>query len=839
MRTLSSVLPLLLGTELRTHTGRVLINIIAIAIGVAMGYAVFLVNHTALAEFSKATRLLVGQADLEIRGPRNGFDETIYERLAHLPQVAAASPMVEVEAYLPTRRESLRLLGIDAFQAAKVTPGLIGRPANNQTKNLIYLDPSAVFLSPAAMAWLDLKPDDTLAVQVGSNTLDLRVAGTLPVTNEALRLGVMDIGAAQWRLNLLGSLQSINLKLQPGVELHTFQQDLEPLLPPGVVALTPEDSQRVTAGLSRAYRVNLGVLALMALFTGAFLIFSAQAASVIRRRTQIALLRALGMTKGNVLRLVLAEGLVQGLLGALGGIVLGWLIAAAVLHYAGGDLGGGYFPGVQAALRSDAVVAAVFVALGLGASLLGSLAPAWEASRAQPAQALKAGDEETALKRLASPWPALAMILSGAALTQAPPVNGLPIMAYVAIGLLLVGTIMSMPRLTHWILSLLPRGRKAVSFLALAQLSQAPGRAAIGMAGILVSFSLMAAMAIMVTSFRVSLEQWLDIVLPAELYLEPSSSGNTGYFSVADQQSITAVPGIARVEFMSTTKILLDPRLPAVALIAKPVDKMRPEASLALIEPSTQRGTVDAPPIWISEAMTDLYAMHLGQRISLPIEGRMLPFTIGGIWRDYTRQYGAIVIDLNDFARLSGRHRITSAALWLSSGANVSAVQQTLQQRLRGDVQIREAGEMRESGLRVFDRSFAVTYLLEVITILIGLSGIGVSFSAQAMARAREFGMLRHIGFTRAQIGSMLALEGALLGLLGMAAGLALGCAIALVLIHVVNPQSFHWTISLHMPWGLLVGVAFSLVAGASLVALISGRRVMSAEAVRSVREDW
>jgi putative ABC transport system permease protein len=418
-------------------------------------------------------------------------------------------------------------------------------------------------------------------------------------------------------------------------------------------------------------------------------------------------------------------------------------------------------------------------------------------------------------------------------------VAGLPILAYVAIGLLLVGTIMSMPRLTHWILGILPQGHKAVSFLAFAQLARAPGRAAIGMAGILVSFSLMAAMAIMVTSFRVSLEQWLDIVLPAELYLQASSSGNTGFFSPDDRQAIATVPGIARVEFMNTTKIILDPGLPPVALIAKPVDKKKPEASLALIAPSSQQIADDAPPIWISEAMTDLYGMRMGQRISLPIEGRMLPFTVDGIWRDYTRQYGAIVIDLGDYARISDTYRITNAALWLSAGVNMGSVQHALQQRLHGNVQISEAGEMRSNGLQVFDRSFAVTYLLEVITILIGLSGIGVSFSAQAMARAREFGMLRHIGFTRRQIGSMLALEGALLGFFGMAVGFALGCAIALILIHVVNPQSFHWTISLHMPWGLLAGIAFALVVGASLVALISGRRVMSGEAVRAVREDW
>nr|WP_224788864.1 FtsX-like permease family protein [Pandoraea terrae] len=827
--------------ELRAHAGRSVVSIIAIAIGVAMGYAVHLINHAALTEFSQGTRALAGQADLEIRGPRSGFDETLYARVARLPQVAAASPVVEVDAHLPARREALKLLGVDAFRVAAVNPGLIGRPAQTQAGNLDLLAPTAVFLSPAALAWLNLRPGDMLTVQVGLGTLALRVAGTLPVTSEALRLGVIDIGAAQWHFGRLGLLQRIDLRLRPGVDVAAFRRTLAPLLPAGVTAATPDDDQRTASDLSRAYRVNLGVLALVALFTGAFLVFSTQALSIIRRRTQLALLRALGMSRGALLRLVLAEGAALGLAGALLGTTLGLALAAMVLRYAGGDLGGGYFPGIRPSVHFNAGTALAFAALGVATALIGSLAPAWEASRARPAQMLKAGDEETPLKRLRSPWPALAIVAAGVALTKAEPVAGLPVFAYVAVGLLLVGAILLMPRLAHWIFSILPRGRRSVPYLALAQLSGAPGRAAIGLAGILVSFSLMAAMAIMVTSFRVSLDQWLNIVLPAQLYLRASASGDTGYFSGADQQIIATAPGIARAEFMRTNQILLDPRLPPVALIAKPVDKHHPAARLAIIGMPTQPRTGDPPPIWVSEAMADLYGMHPGQRISLPLAGRPVPVTVAGIWRDYARQYGAIVIDLDDYRRLSRDQRITDAALWLAPGVGTTQAVQSLRQRLpgAGQIEIAEPGEIRAAGLRIFDRSFAVTYLLEGVAIAIGLSGIGASFGAQALARSREFGMLRHVGVTRRQIGAMLALEGALLALLGVGAGLALGWGIALILIHVVNPQSFHWTMTLHMPWGLLATIALTLVAAAMLTALASGRRAMSAGAVRAVREDW
>jgi putative ABC transport system permease protein len=240
--------------------------------------------------------------------------------------------------------------------------------------------------------------------------------------------------------------------------------------------------------------------------------------------------------------------------------------------------------------------------------------------------------------------------------------------------------------------------------------------------------------------------------------------------------------------------------------------------------------------------MTDLYGMRTGERVMLPIAGRQVAFTVAGVWRDYVRQNGAVVIDLDDYQRASGDSRITDAALWLAPGATTEAVAERLRERLAqraGHLDITTPGAMREAGLRAFDRSFAVTYLLEAVAIAIGLFGIAASFSAQALARSREFGVLRHVGVTRSQIGAMLALEGALLASLGVVAGCVLGWAIALILVHVVNPQSFHWTMDLSMPWRLLAALALALIAAASLTALASGRRAMSAGAIHAVREDW
>jgi putative ABC transport system permease protein len=818
-----------------------MVSILVVAIGVAMGYGVHLVNHAALAEFSQTVRSLMGNADLEIRGPRMGFDESLYPRIARLPEVAAASPVVEVEARVPERTGALKLLGIDVFRAAPVTPNLVGRPVEARADNLDVLDPDVVFLSPAALTWLDLKPGDRLTVQVGLTLLTLRIAGTLPAAGEGVRVGVMDIGGAQWRLDRLGLLQRIDVKLRPGVDAGVFAQALTVLLPPGVAAGTPQDNVRRSSSLSRAYRVNLNVLALVALFTGAFLVFTMQAVSVLRRRSQLALLRALGVTRNGLLGLLLAEGAAQGALGAMLGLALGFALAAAVLRYAGGDLGGGYFEGIQPKVRFEALAALIFFALGLLAAVLGSLAPAWEAARARPARALKAGDEETPLKRLRSPWAGLATIAAGLALTQLRPVADLPLFGYAAIALLLVGVILLMPRVAHLAFGLLPSSRQAVPQLALTQLTGAPGRASIALAGIVASFSLMAAMAIMVSSFRISVDDWLHNVLPADLYMRASSSGDSAYFSLEDQEAIATTRGIARAEFLRASQILLDPRRPAVTVIAKPIDARNPGARLPLTGAPITPQPRDPPAIWVSEAMVDLYGFRPGQHITLPLQGQPVTFLVGGVWRDYARQYGTVVISLDDYRRLTDDRRVTDVALWLAAGTGPAPAKERLRQRIAGGEHIAfaEPREIRTVTLKIFDRSFAVTYLLEGIAVLIGLAGIGASFSAQALARSREFGVLRHLGFTRWQIGAMLALEGTLLALLGVAAGLALGWVIAMILVHIVNPQSFHWTMTLHMPWAFLAQVATAVVAAAALAALASGRQAMSESAVRAVQEDW
>ncbi|RJG06540.1 FtsX-like permease family protein [Noviherbaspirillum cavernae] len=834
----------LIGGEWRTHPVRALVAIGAIALGVALGFAIHLINAAAFNEFSAAVKSLSGQSDLQVRAVQPFFDEALYPQLAQRDGIAVASPVLELDAVAPGETSALKIIGIDVFRSAAIAPDLVGQAAADKPFDTLADD--AVFLSPAAMEWLRVKAGDTLELRSGTQVFAMRVAGGLVRAHPGQRIGVMDIAAAQWRFNRIGQISRVDLKLTEGVDRPAFKASLSQDLGASFLVTETADQEARASNMSRAYRVNLNMLAMIALFTGAFLVFSTQALSVLRRRSELALLRVVGLTRRQLLTQILLEGAVLGVIGSLLGLAIGYAMAAAALHLFGGDLGGGYFPGVKPTAHFSLSAAALFFLLGTTVALLGCASPALEAARARPAQALKSGSEDVALARLATPWPAIASLVLGALCTQFPPVMGLPIFGYVAIALLLIGAIALMPPLAALVFSALSalaerHSANAVVRLTLARLANAPNQASIALGGVLTSFSLMVAMAIMVSSFRVSVNDWLTHLLSADLYVRSAAGGNTGGLNPAEQQAIVAIPGVARGEFQRHMQLALDPARPNVALIARRIDADDPGKVLPMagesVSPTLHAG---AMPIWVSEAMLDLYGYTVGQRVILPVGVQPREFIVAGVWRDYARQSGAIQMRLADYQLLTADKDVNDVALWLQADVPAAQVVDALKRLpFGGALEFAEPSEIRAISMRIFDRSFAVTYLLELVAIVIGLFGVAATFSAQTLARAKEFGMLRHIGVTRQQILAMLAAEGGLLALLGIVVGFVLGGGISLILVFIVNPQSFHWTMQLHLPWGGLLLAAVVLLVSAAATALAAGRYAVSGEVVRAVREDW
>lgn len=842
----------------RAAPGRAATSVLAVAIGVALALAIHLVNASALEEFRQAIATVNGEAHAQLRARGESFDETAWARLADPPieGIAASSPVLETEVAIVAGTgagagpRTLRLVALDPFAAAAVTPALLPQAGRSGGADSPLFDADAVFLSQAALESLGLAEGDPLELRVGLGRVALRIAGTVPGAAPGQRLAVMDLGTAQWRLGGVGRLSRIDLRLAEGADVDAVRRAVAARLPADVQWTTPDAAAQRMSNVSRAYRVNLNVLALVALFTGAFLVFATMALSVVRQQGELALLGVLGAPRRERLGAVLAQGVALGALGAAAGTVAGVGLAAALLAAVGGDLGGGYFSGTRPRLALPPLEIAAFAALGLAVGVLGAALPAWASSRIAPARALKQGSAEDTLAGLARGRVAAVLAIAGAALLAAPPIGGLPLAAYAAIAAWLVAGVACVPLLVRALGRRLGRiaeralWRVPAAWLATTRIAQSPGAVAAGLAGVVASFALSSAMAIMVSSFRVSVADWLDAVLPADLYARVPAAGGAALDETL-QRAIADTPGVVRAEFLRVVDLSLEEARPPVALLVRELDPAQPQHRLPLTGEALAL-PAGAIAVWVSEPMLDRYRLAPGARLELPIgapppAGSPPRFFVAGVWRDYARQHGALAIAAADWRALGGAAGASDVALWVAPGTRPDEAIAAIAARTPAlaELEWRSSAEIRALSLRIFDRSFAVTYALEAIAILVGLFGVAAACAGEALVRAREFGMLRHVGARRRQIVAQLAIESALTVSVAVAWGGAVGAAIGLVLIERVNPQSFHWTMDVHWPIGLLAASGAMLVAAAVASALLAARGALGAGPLAAVRQDW
>jgi putative ABC transport system permease protein len=747
--------------------------------------------------------------------------------------------VLDVETYARKssgERLALRVLGLDALRAAPLAPDLVPRPAAGEGR-FAMLDPGLVFLNASARKQLGLADGAMLSLQVGQDFVALRVAGS--VAAGGAPMAVMDLAGAQTTLQNIGRITRIDVRLAAGIT--RWPDTLA--LPANVRVVSPQDGEARVSNLSRAYRVNLTVLALVALFVGAFLVFSVVSLSVAQRTQGFALLGVLGMAARERRWLVWLECAGIGVLGSTLGVALGGVMAHFALQWLAGDLGGGYFPGITPALHVDALEALGFVALGTASAVVGGWVPAQQAEALSPAQALKGlGHSGAAAPAL---WPGLSLILAGGALALLPPIGGLPLAAYLSVAAILFGGVALVPAAVHALLAAWPHPQHPLVLLALRRANFQRSTASAAVAGVVSSLALSVALTVMVASFRTSVSAWLDSVLPADLYARTASSSaaaDQAWFDAAFVDAVAGLAGVAKVQAQRVRALSLDPAQPTVALVSRPLAD--PAQALPLLAPPLPLPAGEVG-VFVSEAVVALYGVQPGGTMVLPLTQTQTaaPLTVRvlGVWRDFARQFGAISIDARDYQRLTGDLRLNDLAVWLQPGADAAA----LQQRIRGlmthpsMIDFAASSELRQWSLRIFDRSFAVTSYLQAVAVAIGLVGIAASLSAQVLARRKEFGLLAHLGLTRGQVLAIVAAEAAAWMAAGVVLGLVLGLIVSMVLVFVVNPQSFYWSMDLVLPAARLAVLAGAVWLAGVATAAFSARAAVSRAAVLSVKEDW
>ena len=866
LRTIAALHAQLLWAEWRHHPWRQAAAVMAVGLGVALAFAVQLINASALAEFTTAVHAASGAPDFSVR-PRDGLlPEDLYARVAMAPGVAQASPVIDLAVGLrgsDGQSHPAHLLGLDALVAPWISPGWLAQPATGPASGtstteaspaapLSALDPDLVFVNASARALLGTAGH--VALQVDGRMQTFAIGGRIAADGPPLL--VMDIAGAQTHFDRLGSLSRIDVRLAPGARQDAVMAALD--AGPDVRAAAPDEAALRMARLSQSYRVNLSVLSLVALFTGGFLVFSVQSLAVAKRIPQLALLGVLGMSGRQRRTLVWTDSLAVGAIGGVAGLALGTALAAAALRALGGDLGNGTLGGSAPHLQWSVPAALMYGALGIASAFAGGWWPARAAQGLAPAQSLKGLSSAGG-----GNWPAaagLGLIVLAGALALVPPWRAIPWGAYACVGVLLLGGISLVPQVVSLLLKGFRGARNPVAALAVARAVDQRHTATAAVAGVVASLSLVVALTVMVTSFRDSLIVWLDDVLPADIYVRtPPGASETPVFLPATVVAAASGPGIRQARAERLVPITLAPDQPEAMLLVRDLapDDAVPALPWVVAPDAAPASSPPQPgllPVYPSEVLAALQHLKKGDFIDVPLPPPRASASspssrtvatravVRGIWRDYARQQGALLMSRADWLRLTGDDRVTGLALWLTNrDADDPAVTARLKNAVSPDspIEVSTSGELRRISLRIFDRSFAVTRWLQGVALAIGLAGIAASFSAQVLARRREFGTLQHLGFTRRQVLTLVACEGALWSAVGAVLGLALGLAVSVVLVKIVNPQSFHWTMQMSVPPVTLLGLGLGVIVAGALTAWGSGHAAASRDVVRAVKEDW
>lgn len=853
----------LLTSAFRAQPGRWLIAGLTVGLGIGLAVAIHTVNRSALSEFGRALDTVNGQASAQLVATSGDFSDELLDAVVSRQKelgIRAVSPVLE------RATQPVRVLGLDIFQASRVTSALL--PSVSDDRRMQVFDENAIFLSATALKELAVAVSDDLILSFGGKAQTFKVAGLVPgVAGQSL--AVMDLGVAQWRLGGLGLLSRLDIQLVDGGSTKDLAVALKNLNL-GLTLVTAEDRDRRMSNLSRAYRVNLSVLALVALFTGAFLVFTTISFSVLRQQSELALLSVLGAARTWLFGLVLTQALLVAALGGLLGIGLGLGVAWVLLRVMGGDLGAGYFSTTVPPLDIDVSVLLGFWLLSLAVGAIAGYFPARAATAGSPVSQLRAGATERTLKPVLNARIAAVLALTSIVLTLMPPIDGLPLAAYLSIAFLLFAGIALMPSLVKqfftWMARLVPSaGARAISpslTLAVWRLAQAPASAAGLIAGVVAALALTVAMVVMVASFRDSVTQWLDKVLPADLYAsltrsdlnEPSGQDPTSHANNASGQDPTSlhrlavISGIARVELTLQQKILFRPEQPEVMLIARPI----PSGRAAQVLPVTGDLSVQPkgitnplPEVFVSEAMLDLYHWKPGESHTLPVKasnGEYLSVWVAGVFRDYGRQHGSVVMDISVYQALTQDRRRTDIALWLTPDSNPAVVLERLRRQFPQlqALEFRSSTDLRALSLTIFDRSFAMTYALEVAALLVALFTVAAGFAGQALLRQKEFALVQQLGQSASQLTQWIGLESGLLLALASCWGTVLGLLMSQVLIHRVNPQSFHWTMETSLPTVAIVVLILVTVLLGMLAAVWAAKRNLNPERLALyLREDW
>ena len=839
---------------LQHHAWQVGLALLGVALGVAVVVAIDVANESARRAFLLATQSIVGRATHQIVGGPNGLAEAVYRRLRLTGKVRALAPVVESDvAATDYPGRIFHLLGVDAFAEVPFRPYLSSAGTTPDNDFLAFLTQPATGLIAARTArQLGLDIGDRLSVRVGTRHQAVTLVGLLDppesrVASAVEHLLITDIATAQEILGLVGQLSRIDVLAPEGKTGQKLLATIRQLLPAGVEILSSRGRSQAIEQMTRAFQLNLTALSLLALIVGAFLIYNTMTFSVVQRRSLLGLLRTQGVTRCEICLLVLGEAVCVGGVGTVAGIGLGILLSHGLVQLVTRTITDLYFVLTVRELALTPVVLGKGLLLGIGASLLAALRPAWEATATPPRVTLQRSSLETRARQTA-PRTMLLGLLALAAGLGGLWLSGTNLwLSFGSLFGVLLGCVLMTPLATVGCIRLLQPllstwggtlgrlcGRSIVATLS---------RTAVAIAALMVAVSVTVGVGIMVQSFRQTVVRWLESSLHADVYIAPPSLIARRSDSTLDPalvKRLASAPGIARVNTYRGLQV--ESHLGLTQLVALDLAERSYTAfTFILGEPhAVWPAFQNEAAVIISEPYAYRHQLSLNDALQLRTDRGEHVFRVVGIFTDYGSDQGIVMMSRHTYDRWWQDALVSSLGVYAEPNTDIDRLVASLR-GLAGaehEVLIRSNRTLRDASLEIFDRTFTITTVLHLLTTVVAFIGVLSALMALQLERARELGVLRATGYTPGQVWGLMTSQTGLMGLIAGLLAVPVGVGLALILVLVINRRSFGWTLQIEIAPEILVQAIGMAVVAALLAGLYPALRMARTSPALALREE-
>jgi putative ABC transport system permease protein len=831
---------------------RTILTILGVTLGVGILLAINLANDMALSNFKDSIDRVSGKSNLTIRPTQQDvLDEALLNRLKWIwllkgQQASRFIPGIEQTALWagqetsntnPAGKEVIQMLGLDILSTFKDSGS--GMTLIAQTASpLDILKPNHAYIGESLAKAHQLKPGDTFPLFLNDRTTRFTVAGILSESGLGHAYGgslaVLDLSTAQSAFSMPGVLTKIDL-IVPDELITPVQNKLKSQIPSGISVQRPTQRSAQVEKMIRSYQYNLTTLSFISLLVGVFLIYNTMSITIIRRRPEIGTLRAIGFSKGHIFSLFLIEALIIGLIGTTLGLGFGVFLSKFASKAVATTVANLYTGQVLDMFSVNPWLLAQAFCFGILMTVIGAMAPVLEATSVAPAEAARRASYESRIVQSAGTLSLIGLGFAVVACIAAvqPPVSG-----FVAALCAILAAALWMPSLLKRSLTaLLPVLQKSFQTegrLAGLILRGALGRTAVAVASLMIGIAMMVSLAVMISSFRQTVITWVQQTLKADLWIEPASKFGSKQTGRIDPQAVAIIrtlPGIAGVDAFYEFPIEYKGNPTRLGIGDFPV--LAKHGNLLFLNNEAPgevlKRVTSHPSVIVTEAFSTRNGVRQGDTLQLETPSGTRPFTVEAVYYDYSSDLGYIVMPRQWYRQFYRDERISNIAVYLKPGVSPVTITQNIRQALHGQTQlrIRSNQELREEVLRIFDKTFAITYALHVIAIAVALLAVMNSLFALVLEARREFGILKYLGTEDRQIAKIVLVKAGLLGLFGNISGLLVGLILSFLLIYVINKQSFGWTIRFELPLAFLIQ-SFLLVMATSIFSGLIPARLAS-----------